>query len=98
MTMSTAPAARSRQHSALLLRGAEAREQFHAHRVVGHALAEGVEVLLRQHGRWYQYRDLPPIHHRLERRADGDLGFAEADVAADQAVHRRARSMSAFVS
>jgi hypothetical protein len=31
------------------------------------------------------------VHHRLERRTHGDLGLAVADVAAEQAVHRRGR-------
>ncbi len=68
--------------------GAEAREQFHPDRVIGHALAEGVVVLLRQHGRRHQHGDLFAVHHRLERGADADLRLAEPDVAADQPVHR----------
>jgi hypothetical protein len=35
-----------------------------------------------------QHGDLSAVHDRLERSADGDFGFAEADVAADQAIHR----------
>ncbi len=72
----------------LLAAGAEAREQLDANRIIRHALAERVEMLLRQHGRRHQHGDLLAVHHRFERGADGDLGFAVADVAADQAVHR----------
>src|ERR1039458_4482099 len=63
------------------------REQFHPNRVIGHALAKGIVVLLRQHGRRHQHRDLFAVHHRLERRADADLRLAEADISADQPVH-----------
>ena len=45
-------------------------------------------MLLRQHRGRHEHGDLFSAHHRLERRADRDLRFAEADVAADQAVHR----------
>jgi hypothetical protein len=34
----------------------------------------------------------------LERGADGDFGFAKADVAADQTIHRLGAFLSAFVS
>ena len=56
--------------------------------IIRHALAENVEMLLREHGRRHEHGDLFAVHHGLERRADGDFGFAEADVAANQAVHR----------
>ena len=59
-----------------------------SHRVIEHPLAKGLEVLLREHGRGREHGDLFAFHHRLERGADRDLGFAEADVAADQAIHR----------
>ena len=72
----------------LLALGAETRKQFHAHRIIRHALAEIIVVLLREHGGRHEDGDLLAIHHRLERRADRYFGFAEANVTADQAVHR----------
>ena len=55
------------------------------------ALAEGVEVLLRQDGRRHQHGHLAAVLDRLEGGAQGDLGLAEADVADQQAVHRPRR-------
>ena len=37
------------------------------------------------------HRDLLARHRRHERRAQGDLGLAETDIATDQPVHRLAR-------
>ena len=45
-------------------------------------------MLLRQHGRGHEHRDLLPVHDGLERGAKCDLGLAVADVADDQAIHR----------
>ena len=67
---------------------AKAREQFDAHRVIRHALAERVEMLLRQHRRRHQHGNLLAAHHGLERGANGHFRLAEADVAANQTVHR----------
>src|SRR5262249_27746576 len=72
----------------LLATGAETGEQFDAHRIIRHSLAERVEMLLRQHRGGHEYRDLAAVHHRFERGANRDLGLAEADIATDQAVHR----------
>ena len=47
----------------LLAFGAKAREQFDPHRVIRHALAEGVEVLLGQHRRRHQNGYLPAVEH-----------------------------------
>ena len=71
----------------LLLLRAIAREQLDAHRVVRHAFAEGVVMLLRQHGRRHEDGHLLAAHHALERGADGHLRLAEAHVAAHEAVH-----------
>ncbi len=68
--------------------GAEAVEQVDLDRVVGHPFAEGSPMLLRQHGRGHEDGDLLAAGDRLERGADGDLGFSKSDVAADQPVHR----------
>jgi hypothetical protein len=67
--------------------GSEPREQFHRDRELGHALAEGVVVLLRQNGGLHEHGHLPPTHHRLERRPDGHLGFAKAHITTNQPVH-----------
>ena len=48
-------------------------------------------MLERQHGRGREEGDLLAVHDRLERRAHRDLGLAVADVAAEQAIHRRGR-------
>ena len=48
-------------------------------------------MLEREHRRRREEGDLLAVHHRLERGAHRDLGLAVADVAAQQAVHRRRR-------
>ena len=45
-------------------------------------------MLAGQQGRRDEHRRLGPVLDRLEDGADGDLGLAEADVAAHEAVHR----------
>ena len=49
------------------------------------------EVLRGEHRRGREDRDLLAVHHRLERGAHGDFRLAVADVAAQQAIHRRRR-------
>ena len=46
------------------------------------------EVLFGEQRRRDEHRDLRPVHHRLERRADRDLGLAEPHVATEEPVHR----------
>ncbi len=75
------------QDGILLLRGAEAAEHLHFHREGRQALAEGLEMLLGEHSGGYQQRHLLAVHHRLERRPQGDLSLAVAHIAAQQAVH-----------
>ena len=48
-------------------------------------------MLLREHGCRGDHDRLRAAAHRLEGRADRDLGLAEPDVPADQAVHRAHR-------
>ncbi len=74
----------------LLLR-LEARQLDDAHRPVGEAVRQRLEMLLGQQRGRRQHRDLLAAHHRDEGRAQRHLGLAEADVAADQPVHRLAR-------
>ena len=53
-------------------------------------LVEGAIVLLRQNGGRDQHGHLLAVLHGLEGGAQGDLGLAKADVAADQPIHRPA--------
>ena len=53
-------------------------------------LGEGLGVLARQQRRRHHDRDLLAVERDRERRAQRHLGLAEADVAADQPVHRPA--------
>ena len=57
----------------------------------GEAVLQRLEMLERQDGRRREHRHLLAVHDRLERGAHRDLGLAVADVAAQQAVHRRRR-------
>ena len=52
------------------------------------ALREGLVMLLDEQRGRHEHGHLLGILHGLERGAHGDLGFAEAHVAADEAVHR----------
>ena len=52
------------------------------------SLAERLIVLLSQDRRRHQHRRLLAVHRRLVRRADRQLRFAEAHVAAYQSIHR----------
>ena len=47
-------------------------------------------MLLGQHRRRHQHRDLLAVFDRLERRPHGQLGFAVTDIAAQQPIHRPA--------
>ena len=73
---------------ALLGAGAQAREHLDGHGHRGEALGEGVGVLLREHGRGREDRDLIAVGDRLEGGADGDFGLAVADIADHDPVHR----------
>ena len=53
---------------------------------------EGLVVLAREQRRRHDDRDLLAVHRRDEGGAQRHLGLAEADVAADQPVHRPARA------
>ena len=60
------------------------------HRQAAEALGEGLEVLARQQRGRHHDRHLLAAHGRDEGGAQRHLGLAEADVAADQPVHRLA--------
>ena len=70
---------------------AHARDELDAQREVAEAVAEGLQVLLREDGRRREHQHLAPAARDLERGAQRDLGLPEADVAADQPVHRAVR-------
>ena len=59
---------------------------------LGHPLAEAVKVLLGENRRRHEHGDLVAAIDRLERGPHGDFGLAEADVAAEQPVHRPRRA------
>ena len=83
------PPARQRLAGPLDLPGrrqAGQRDDFD--RFAREALRQRLPVLLAQHGGRHQECDLPAGGDGQEGRAGGDLGLAEADVAAHQAVHR----------
>ena len=74
-----------------LLRRHEPRDHLDAHREVAEALAERVEVLLGEDRRRREEQNLAAVDGDGERGAHGNLGLAEADVAADEPVHRPRR-------
>ena len=76
------------EHLALLAVRPEPAQHFDSHRIIEHPLPERFEMLLGEHRRRGEHRDLFAIHHRLEGRANRDLGFAETNIAANQAIHR----------
>ena len=73
-----------------LLGGDQARGLRDLHRQAREALGEGLEVLARQQRGRHHHRDLLAGHHGDEGGAQRHLGLAEADIAADQPVHRPA--------
>ena len=75
-------------HAILLTARPIARHQFDSDRIIRHALAKIVVVLLREDSGRHEDGNLFPTHHGLERRADGDFRFPETHVAADQTIHR----------
>ena len=85
-----------RERLVLLLLRLETRQHLERDRVVAHPRLEGAVVLLREHGRRTEDRDLLAAHRDAERRPERDLGLAEADVSADEAIHR-ARSLEVAV-
>ncbi len=67
----------------LLFGAAKTRQHLNAHRPVGEAVAEVVEVLLGEEGSRHQHRHLLVVFHRKEGGAHRHFGFAEANVTAD---------------
>ena len=87
-TMSIVPSAMPSIAALISLVRAEARQLGHLDRPVAEAVGDGLVVLLGQQRGRRQDRHLLAAHHRDEGGAQRDLGLAEADVAADQPVHR----------
>ena len=79
------------EHLLHLGRLAEARDHLDPHREVAVAVAERVPVLLREDRRRHEHQHLLAGDRDRERGAQRDLGLAEADVAADEPVHRARR-------
>ena len=75
-----------------LLGGHEAGEAADLDREALEAVAEILVMLAGEQGGRDDHRDLQPGHGGDEGGAQRDLGLAEADVAADQPVHRLARA------
>ncbi len=73
----------------LLGGGAEAAEHFDARGKCGEAALEGFEVLKGEDGGGSEDGDLLGVGDGFEGGAHGDFGFAVADVAAEEAIHRR---------
>ena len=66
----------------------EPAQRLDADGVAGEAVGERVAVLARQQRRGDEHGDLLAVLDRLEGSPHRDLGLAEADVAAQQAIHR----------
>ena len=72
-------------------RAAQPRDALDAEGKIGKALAEGAAMLLGEDRRRHEHHHLPSVGGGLDRGAQRHLGLAEADVAADQPVHRALR-------
>ena len=71
-----------------LRRRLQPRKHAHVERKTGHPLFEIIIVLPRQQSRRHDQRHLRACHRHGERCPQRNFGFAEADVAADQPIHR----------
>lgn len=87
---STLPASKSARIAFTSAAG-RSRETLDPEGKVGEPLAEGAEVLLGEDRGRDQDHHLPAVGGGLDRGPQRHLGLAEADVAADQAVHRPLR-------
>ncbi len=94
-TMSTLPSAMPFLRLAELGAGDQARGLRDLDREAAEALGEGLGVLAREQRGRHHDGHLPAAHGGDERRAQRHLGLAEADVAADEPVHRPARAQIA---
>ena len=76
------------QNSFLLRPGTKPTQHLDAYRIIEHSLPKSFEMLLCQHRGRRENRDLFSIHHRFKGGSDCNFSFAEANVTANQAVHR----------
>ena len=89
MTMSTAADRRAPSSTRFCwVGGAEPRQGGDGERKGGHPVAERAQMLLGQDRGRHQHGHLVAGVDRLERGPHGHFGLAEADVAAEQPVHR----------
>ena len=78
----------ARKRLFLLPRGAEAADDVDRRQEAQETLRKRLVMLLREHRRRHEHRDLLAVQRRLVRRADRDFRLAESHVAAEQPVHR----------
>ena len=90
MTMSIAPSAMPFFTFASSFGRDEARGLRDIDRMPAQALGESLGVLARQQRRRHHDGDLLAVHRGDEGGAQRDLGLAEADIAADEPIHRPA--------
>src|SRR5262249_39962861 len=79
-------------HFGELAWGDEPRRLREGNRMAAQPVAEGLEMLARQERGGHHDGDLLAVHRRDEGGAQRDFGLAEADIAADEPVHRPAGS------
>ncbi len=72
----------------LLLRRAKTRKQLHTDGKAFHPAGNGLVVLPCKDRRGNHHSALLSVRHALERGAQGNFRFSEADVAAQQPIHR----------
>ena len=91
MTISTEPSAAPCARVAHVGGAGHARHLRQPHRQSGETRGEILVMLAREQSGRHDHRDLHAVDRGGESRAQGHFGLAEADVAADQPVHRLAR-------
>src|SRR5690349_14737852 len=76
---------------ALLLARAESRNRIDLKPKLRHPSRERPPMLLGQHGRRHENRNLVAGINRLKRRSNRQLSLSESDITAQQPVHRPRR-------
>ncbi len=77
-------------HFGKFIRRDEPRGLRELQRIAAQPVAEGFHVLARQQCGRHHHRDLLAVHRGDECRAQRHFGLAEADIAADEPIHRPA--------